>query len=234
MVGCSLVRDGATLVWDDEGPVTDEEAIVLVHGAGYDATTFAGVTATLVSHGHRVLRPDLRGMGRSTDPEAVVTQEGPAVLGPDLVAVLDAAGIEQAHLAGHSLGGWAALGAALVAPGRVARMTLVGTIAGIFTPDVERFWESFTLRLLDGAPPAMADAVERIRATAPPLAAVAEVGRRTPTLFVVGADDAVYPPPVVRSAASAVPGAAVHVVPGAGHHVHLDQPDELVAAMLAD
>jgi pimeloyl-ACP methyl ester carboxylesterase len=70
-----------------------------------------------------VLAPDLPGHGRSAGPplpdvEAVASW---------LLAVLDAAGVRQAALVGHSMGSLAALEAAGRAPTRVTRLVMMGT-----------------------------------------------------------------------------------------------------------
>jgi len=222
---------GDQLSFEDDGDPS-HPVVVLCHGAGYDGTTFADLAGRLVLAGHRVLRPDTRGAGRSTDRDGLVALEGPVCLGRDLVAVLDAAGVGTAHVVGHSLGGWTALGAALLAPSLVASLLLVGTPAGVFTPEVDRFWDGFEARLTDGAPPEAAAAFRLIRATAPDLDAVTALADLLPVAFVVGEDDAVYPTEVVRAAAAALPGAAVTVVAGAGHHVHLDRQDALLAIII--
>jgi len=70
----------------------------------------------------RLIAPHRRGYGRS----------GPAVppvsiadLASDVVSLLDALGIERAHLVGHSLGGCVALQVAHASPDRVGRLALL-------------------------------------------------------------------------------------------------------------
>jgi 3-oxoadipate enol-lactonase len=220
------VRGTDVLVYDDDGQ-TDGPTVVLLHGAGYAASTFAPATASLADAGWRVLRPDMRGAGRSTGGMSA----GPAALVDDVLAVLADAGVDSATVVGHSLGGWTALGTALRSATLVTRLVLVGSPAGIFTPAVAEFWSGFEARLRDGAPPEVLAAIGLLRTQAPALSDVAALGHRIPVTFVVGADDPVYPPSVIEAAASAVPGAAVTVVPGAGHHVHLDAPAALLAAI---
>lgn len=47
---------------------------------------------------------------------------------------------------------------------------------------------------------------------------------RVPTLVLVGSEDQIAPPDIGRAMAALVPGAAFHVVPGAGHVAPLEQP----------
>lgn len=75
----------------------------------------------------RVIWFDTRDVGRSTwmlEPYAM------ADLVDDVLAVLDAHGIEQAHLLGRSMGGEVAQHVALAAPGRVSSLVLVSTSPG--------------------------------------------------------------------------------------------------------
>jgi pimeloyl-ACP methyl ester carboxylesterase len=46
-----------------------------------------------------------------------------------------------------------------------------------------------------------------------------------PALFIVGADDEIFPPDWIADAASRVPGARVETVAGAGHSPYFEQPD---------
>ncbi len=56
---------------------------------------------------------------------------------------------------------------------------------------------------------------------------------RVPTCFVVGAEDPIFPPDLVREAARQVEGAAVHVVPQSGHSPYYEFPDAFNALLLA-
>jgi 3-oxoadipate enol-lactonase len=55
---------------------------------------------------------------------------------------------------------------------------------------------------------------------------------KVPTLVVVGADDRLTPPEVAREIASEIPGAALQVIPDAGHLANIEQPDAFNAAVL--
>jgi pimeloyl-ACP methyl ester carboxylesterase len=102
-------------------------AVLLLHGAGLDHTVWQLPARWLAWHGHSVLALDLPGHGRSEGP--------PLVSVPEMVAwlcrAMDAAGVRQASLVGHSMGGAVALEAAARLPERVARIALLGTAAAI-------------------------------------------------------------------------------------------------------
>lgn len=52
---------------------------------------------------------------------------------------------------------------------------------------------------------------------------------RTPVLYIIGEEDAVWPPPALELAAAATPMAKVERVPGAGHSVYFERPDRFNA-----
>ncbi|MEQ6890271.1 alpha/beta fold hydrolase [Halomonas sp. CS7] len=79
---------------------------------------------------HRVINVDLRGHGGSGHVIEPFTLDDAV---SDVIAVLDALGIEQAIWCGLSIGGMVALRAALNHPGRVAGLILMDTDAGAET-----------------------------------------------------------------------------------------------------
>jgi len=116
------VRLGADELWyDDIESDSPADApgppIVLLHPGVTDSRIWDPLLPQLV--GHRVIRFDRRGFGRS--PRAT---ERYSAMG-DLVGVLDALGIERAHLVGNSMGGETSLALAVTAPERVASLTLL-------------------------------------------------------------------------------------------------------------
>lgn len=109
------------------------ELTVAVHEAGGGATTallLHGVTSSrkawdLVTArlpGVRLVVPDLRGRGRSN---GVGGETGMARHADDLVAVLDALGLDRVHVVGHSMGAFVGVVLAHRHPGRVDRLVLV-------------------------------------------------------------------------------------------------------------
>lgn len=100
----------------------DGEPLVLLHGNGEDGTYFAHQIAHF-SQRFRVLALDTRGHGKSPRGEAPFTIRQFA---RDLLAFLDARGIERAHLLGFSDGGNIALAFALAHPERVGKLVLNG------------------------------------------------------------------------------------------------------------
>jgi pimeloyl-ACP methyl ester carboxylesterase len=104
-------------------PAPERPAIVFIHGAQNDHSVWTGQARWFAAQGHRVLAVDLPGHGRSAGP-ALATVEQMAAW---LVALLDAAGIPHAVLAGHSMGSLVALDTAFQAPARVRALALLGS-----------------------------------------------------------------------------------------------------------
>ncbi|OYO29034.1 alpha/beta fold hydrolase [Janthinobacterium sp. PC23-8] len=95
---------------------------VFIHGAQNDHSVWALQTRYFAHHGWNVLAVDLPGHGRSGgDAKTGVEQLARWVL-----AVLDAAGVAQAMLVGHSMGSLIALEAAYLAPERVSQLAMLG------------------------------------------------------------------------------------------------------------
>src|SRR4051794_30052690 len=86
-------------------PWREPEPVVLVHGVAESSRAWFGVVPHL-GRRFRVLRPDVRGFGRSTVPAN--TAEYPwstTGFAADLAGFLDALGIGSAHIVGAKLGG---------------------------------------------------------------------------------------------------------------------------------
>jgi pimeloyl-ACP methyl ester carboxylesterase len=94
---------------------------VLVHGAGMDRTVWALQARSLAAHGLSVLAVDLPGHGESEGPP-LPTVTG---IGDWLARLIVAARLDDAALAGHSMGAAAALECAARHPDRVRTLALV-------------------------------------------------------------------------------------------------------------
>ena len=111
-----------SIAWRDDGA---GEPLVLVHGVGADSTSWDEVVARLPRF--RVIRPDLRGHGRSAPIRGPIRAEDFA---RDVAEVMDAAGVKSACVAGFSLGGTVVQALALGSPQRVAKLAILSTVCG--------------------------------------------------------------------------------------------------------
>jgi pimeloyl-ACP methyl ester carboxylesterase len=104
------------------------ETILLVNGLGSQMTRWPeAFCEKLVAKGYRAIRFDNRDTGRSTWPTELYALSDMAA---DAVAVLDAAGVRRAHIAGVSMGGMIVQRMALNHPDRVLSMTSIMSTTG--------------------------------------------------------------------------------------------------------
>jgi pimeloyl-ACP methyl ester carboxylesterase len=117
----TIDRDGVRLSVDDAG---DGIPVVLLHGLTASRRYVVMGSTALERSGHRVIAYDARGHGRSS-PARSPDGYGYDELGRDLLAVLDALGIDRAVLAGASMGAHTLLWLALHGPERVGGMVVI-------------------------------------------------------------------------------------------------------------
>lgn len=124
---------GVPIHYLDEG---SGPAVVLIHGFGGHTFSYRHQIATL-SRDHRVVALDLLGYGysgRTVDADYSLTAQASRVLG-----LMDALGIEQAALVGHSMGGAVAMRVAEESTDRVDRLALVASVSGDAAPRFRGF-----------------------------------------------------------------------------------------------
>jgi pimeloyl-ACP methyl ester carboxylesterase len=122
-------NEDVTLWWAAEGPTdgeTGELPLLLIQGLGSNADLWNRVLPGL-SRQRRTIRFDNRGIGRSELPPLPWTIEEMA---DDAGHILDAAGVERAHVFGVSMGGLIAQEFALRYPRRVGSLVLGCTHPG--------------------------------------------------------------------------------------------------------
>ncbi len=119
----SFRRDGLTFDVLDAGP-SDGEPVVLLHGFPQDATAWDRIAPALHQHGLRTLAPHQRGyspMARPRGRSRYTLRETTE----DVVGLLDAAGLERAHVVGHDWGGIAGWALGAWHPDRVQTLTVL-------------------------------------------------------------------------------------------------------------
>lgn len=136
----------------ESGPADGWPAILL-HGFPYDVHAYDEVAPRLAAEGARVIVPWLRGYGPTRFLDQATPRSGQqAVLAADLLALMDALGIERATLGGYDWGGRAACIVAALWPARSAGLVSVNSyniqhIASAGRPappeDEWRFWYQY-------------------------------------------------------------------------------------------
>jgi pimeloyl-ACP methyl ester carboxylesterase len=116
-------RDGVRLYWEESG---HGEPLLLIMGLGATHEWWGRVTPAVAPH-FRTIVFDNRGVGKSDVPPGPYSIPEMA---DDAVAVLDAAGVESAHVFGASMGGMIAQEVALRHPSRVRSLILGCTACG--------------------------------------------------------------------------------------------------------
>jgi len=228
-------------------------AVVMVHGAGFDHTTWVLQTRYLADRECSVVAVDLPGHGRSEGPP--LTSIG--AMGDWVVGVLDALGAERATVVGHSMGGLVAVQAAADHPDRIERIALLGVADAIpVHPDLlaaaaadepraadlvarwsvsttghaagtvhpgARLRES-TRRLLERAAPGVLSADLR---ACHDRGSVVDTARRVacPVVVIAASADKMTPVAGARVLTDAFPSARLVVAEGSGHLMMSEAPD---------
>jgi pimeloyl-ACP methyl ester carboxylesterase len=233
--------------------------IVLLHGAGFDHSTWALHSRWFAHHGHGVLAPDLPGHGRTSGaPLATI-----ADMAEWTAALIDAAGVATARLVGHSMGSLIALETAARHPAKVSALSLIGTAATMTVgPDLLKAAEAndhaaidmvsiwglgFQAELGGSLAPGlwMHSGAQRVLERCRPgvlfndlsacnayqnaLAAAAQI--KVPATFILGERDMMTPAKAGKALAAALPNSRTVVLRGAGHMMMAEQPDQLLAAL---
>jgi pimeloyl-ACP methyl ester carboxylesterase len=233
--------------------------VVLLHGAGFDRTSWALHSRWFAHHGYGVLAPDLPGHGRSSGAPLSTIAE----MADWTAALLDASGAAKAWLVGHSMGSLIALETAARHPAKVSALGLIGTADTMTVgPDLLKAAEAndhaaidmvsiwglgFAAELGGSLAPGlwMHSGAERVleqckrgvlfsdlsacNAYQGALAAAAKV--TIPATLVLGERDMMTPARAGKVLAAALPNSRTVVLRGAGHMMMAERPDELLAAL---
>lgn len=246
-----LVRpDGVRLYHEVHGSSV-APPLILLEGMGGDIPGWRRNIPRLAER-LRVIAYDFRGNGNSDEPPGPCTM---ATFVEDTLALLDALGVDRAHVYGQSFGGMVAQELALTAPERVRTSILACTHAGpahavrardAKVPKGEPWRAMYAPGFPDEHPEHVAEDL-RVGAAQPrhPVG-----GRRqweamqgfdsydrlpdlsVPTLVLHGTEDLAIPVENARVLAERIPGAELALLEGAGHLYHSERPEEADAIVL--
>ncbi|WP_085702095.1 alpha/beta fold hydrolase [Pseudomonas sp. B15(2017)] len=118
------------------------EPMLLLHGSGPGVSAWANWRLSIQSlqSDFRLLAPDLAGFGFSQTPADIVYSRNLWL--EQIVAFLDATGVDKVNVIGNSFGGSMALALAIHHPQRVNRLILMGSVGVPFelTPGLDAVW----------------------------------------------------------------------------------------------
>jgi pimeloyl-ACP methyl ester carboxylesterase len=119
--GRTIQVNGISLYVEEQGSGTP---VLLIHGWPDSAHLWRNQIPFLAANGFRVIAPDMRGFGRSDRPDGVAAYALRNAVG-DVTGILDALGIEAAHVVGHDWGAAVAWLTAILHPDRVVKLVAV-------------------------------------------------------------------------------------------------------------
>nr|WP_062331777.1 alpha/beta hydrolase [Herbidospora sakaeratensis] len=214
--------DALPLAWKEGGPPGDVP-VVLIHGLTGTSGTWDQIAPAL---GRHWIAPEMRGHGASPRHSAYTLD----LMAADTLAFLDARGLTEIDLVGHSMGGRVATLVARERPGLVRRLVLEDSFPAPHEPQViEPYVELGDEVDFD---PAVVDLIRTGVRTVDPTW-WARLGELTmPVLVVGGAYSELVPQEALAAFTAALPDGR-RVVLGAGHSVHAEDPDGFVKEVAA-
>ena len=225
--------NGITLHYEERG---QGEPLLLLHGFGMCGPGDWGEIADELAKDYRVIMPDLRGHGWSTNPSDIFTMRQSA---EDIRALLDTLGLKRVRAMGISAGDMTLLHIATKYPDRLDAMVLIGGTS--YFPEQARQ----LLEAIGAAPPrkedfemlgrcasrgepqvrelmgqflAFKDSHEDMNLTPPYLATI-----KARTLIVHGDRDEFFPVSIPVEMYRSIPGSQLWIVPN-GDHVPIYGP----------
>ena len=238
--------DGFRLYYEDGGG--EAPVLLFLHGAGGNHLSWWQQVPVFAEE-YRCITVDQRGFGRSSG----VSEQGPAALAADALALLDHLGVARAALVTQSMGGWAAAGAVLRAADRIWAVVMANTVGNLTNPEIAALRQ----RLVAASPPRppvlwhaalgptfrkaepvksfLYASIAGLNAPLPPAFREAMQGLTTPveryaaasvpTLFLSSDEDGLIWPELSEKVHTHVPGSEFARIPGAGHSTYFERPE---------
>jgi pimeloyl-ACP methyl ester carboxylesterase len=241
--------NGIDIAYRDEGA---GQPILFIHAFPLHSASWDRQIVVFSPH-HRVIAPDLRGLGASARGSGAASLDQHA---DDLAALLDHLTIENATVVGLSLGGYISFALWRRHRQRVAALILADTRAAGDSDEAKQGREKNARLAEEQGPGALADQMlpkllahnasatlrAEVRAIiesndragiAATLRAMAARPDSTPllatidvpALVIVGAEDTLTPPSEAAAMCNAIPACRLAEIPGAGHLSNLEAPE---------
>lgn len=244
------VTDDGSVYWTGGVEAEDAKTLVLLHGVNDQAGTWAAVVPGLKSE-FRLVLPDLAGHGESEPKSGPITYAG-MLARIDAIVTKEAAG--KVTLAGNSMGGWLSILYALEHPDKVERLVLEDSsgmawdLTGVPLVPRNREEADRMMKAVHGpgtkTPDAVLDALlarknaPMARIGLPDVMANLVDGRledlKVPVTIVWGRDDGILPLAYAKALHGKIPGSTLHIIDGAAHIPHRQQPARFVQCLKAN
>lgn len=227
-IGATANVNGAEIYYEIDGV---GEPLLLLHGGTGCHGDWVYAGREHFEREYRLIAPDARGHGRSTNPLKTITHRQCAL---DTLALLDHLGVERCKAIGVSMGGNILLHMATLQPERIEAMVIVSAtmyfpeqarriMAAVPAPETQPAseWEAMRrrhhlgddqIRFLWAWTRSLKDSHDDMKFTAPDLGAI-----RARTLIVYGDRDPLYPVETSVEMYRAIPKSALWIVPNGGH-----------------
>ena len=255
-----MVKQGFHLYHEDSGG--DGPAVLFLHGAGGNHLSWWQQVPVFAEE-YRCITVDQRSFGQSGGSAEKDFREGPdpTALAGDAIALLDHLGIARAAIVAQSMGGWAAVGAAVQAPERFWAIVMANTVGGLNNggiaalreklaaaspprPDV--LWHAALGETFRKQQPTRAFLYTQIAGLNLPLPSIFRYRlglvtipveqyamTRVPTLFLTSDEDGLIWPELSQRVHEHVPGSRFERVEAAGHSTYFERPDMFNRAVAA-
>ena len=235
------------LYYEDTGG--DLPVILFLHGAGGNHLSWWQQLPVFRTE-YRCIIADQRGFAQSPD---IAEGPGTGALAGDALDLLDHLDIDRAALVTQSMGGWAAVGAAVRQPKRFWAIVLGNTAGNLIDPEVaalrrelletrpprppilwqgalgKKFQETepaltyLYAQISELNPPKPETFRERLYAVSTPVEDFASSG--APTLFITSDEDILIWPELAELIQPKIPGSRLIKIPEAGHSVYFEKPE---------
>ena len=218
--------------------------IVFMHGRGGNLLSWFQQIPYFSKKYHCIVYSQ-RGFGHSYD---IDDGPGSSEFARDLELLLDYLKIEKAHLVAQSMGGISALGFSVKHPERVLSIIFADTTGGMGETNLENEinkWKKNNSRtrgkleaiseIFENTNPVMANlylqigltnseiSYEKINLLGGPKGKELDT-LKMPVLFLVGQDDTIMPPHIIKLASEYIKDSKFLIVPGCGHSVYWEKP----------
>lgn len=220
------------------------EPLLLLHGGTGRIESFDHQIPVLAEH-YRVIAPDSRAHGRTTDSDKPLSY---ALMADDMLELLDLLEVNKVHVVGWSDGGNIGLDLAINHPERVGKLVVIGAN---FSPDglndelvdwVEKAtaetWSAGSHELYKKhAPdpshwPVFIDKIKAMWLTQPNYTREELARVQAPTLVMVGENEEVVRQEHTEEMHQILPNADLKIIPNTGHLAPIEKPEEVNEAIL--